>query len=223
MVQTRPPIPPIDLFADWQSDEPPLETDLHREQIDFLIRLLKWYWREKDDFYVSGNTTVYYNPEQRTNRDFKGPDIYLVLETEKKNRSSWMVWKEGGRYPNLVIELLSNSTADVDRTLKQKLYATTWRVPDYFWFHPITLEFRGFHLVDNAYVELLPNADGWLWSSQLGMYLGILNQKLRLFTTEGQLVLLEEETLRVQATQEQQRAERLAKRLRQLGVDPEAV
>jgi hypothetical protein len=50
MVQTRPPIPPIDLLADWLSDEPPLETDLHREQIDFLIRLLKWHWREKDDF-----------------------------------------------------------------------------------------------------------------------------------------------------------------------------
>jgi hypothetical protein len=31
------------------------------------------------------------------------------------------------------------------------------------------------------------------------MYLGILNQKLRLFTSEGQLVLLEEETLRLQS------------------------
>jgi Uma2 family endonuclease len=127
-----------------------------------------------------------------------------------------MVWKEGGRYPNLVIELLSDSTANTDRTLKKALYATTWRVPDYFWFHPITLEFQGFHLVDNAYVELPPNEDGWLWSSQLGMYLGIQNQKLRLFTSEGQLVLLEEEALRL-------RSERLAEQLRQLGVDPEAV
>jgi Uma2 family endonuclease len=127
-----------------------------------------------------------------------------------------MVWKEGGKYPNLAIELLSNSTAEVDRTLKKELYATTWRVPDYFWFHPITFEFRGFHLVDNAYVELLPNADGLLWSSQLGIYLGILNQKLRLFTSEGQLVLLEEEILRLQS-------ERLAERLRQLGVDPDVV
>jgi DNA-binding protein H-NS len=85
------------------------------------------------------------------------------------------------------------------------------------------LEFRGFHLVDNAYVELLPNADGWLWSRQLGMYLGILSQKLRLFTPEGQLVLLEEEAMRVQATQAQQRAERLAEQLKQLGIDPESV
>lgn len=222
MVQTR-PNPPTDLFADWLSDEPPLETDLHREQIDLLIRLLKWCWRDQDDFYVSGNTTVFYNPDQRTNRDFRGPDFYVVLDTEKKDRSSWMVWKEAGKYPNLVIELLSDSTMEVDRTLKKALYATTWRVPDYFWFHPNTLEFRGFHLVDNTYVELQPNADGWLWSSQLSMYLGILNQKLRLFTAEGQLVRLEEEAMRAEATQEKQRAERFAEQLRQLGVEPESV
>lgn len=32
-------LPPTDLW----SDEPPLESDLHREQIDLLIRLLKWW------------------------------------------------------------------------------------------------------------------------------------------------------------------------------------
>jgi hypothetical protein len=28
--------------GDICSDEPPLESDLHREQIDLLIRLIKW-------------------------------------------------------------------------------------------------------------------------------------------------------------------------------------
>lgn len=34
------------LLTDLESDEPPLESDRHREQIDLLIRLLRWYWRE---------------------------------------------------------------------------------------------------------------------------------------------------------------------------------
>lgn len=34
--------PPGDIY----SDEPPLESDLHREQIDLLIRLIKWWWRD---------------------------------------------------------------------------------------------------------------------------------------------------------------------------------
>ncbi len=33
------------------SDEPPLETDFHREQIDLLIRLLKYWWQDRLDFY----------------------------------------------------------------------------------------------------------------------------------------------------------------------------
>lgn len=50
--------PPGDIY----SDEPPLESDLHREQIDLLIRLIKWWWRDvydglrqREDFYATNN------------------------------------------------------------------------------------------------------------------------------------------------------------------------
>nr|WP_279611266.1 hypothetical protein [Thermostichus vulcanus] len=65
--------PPCNL----DSDEPPLETDLHREQIDLLIRLLKCLWREREDFYASGTLTIYYSPTQVKSRDFRGPDFLL--------------------------------------------------------------------------------------------------------------------------------------------------
>ncbi|HYX17665.1 MAG TPA: Uma2 family endonuclease, partial [Nostoc sp.] len=52
--------PPGDIY----SDEPPLESDLHREQIDLLIRLIKSWWRvgvarrrHRQDFYATGNLT----------------------------------------------------------------------------------------------------------------------------------------------------------------------
>ena len=35
--------PPGDLL----SDEPPLETDLHRLQMTLLIQCLEWLWRER--------------------------------------------------------------------------------------------------------------------------------------------------------------------------------
>jgi Uma2 family endonuclease len=81
------------------SDEPPLESDLHREQIDLLIRLLKWWWRERQDFYVSGNLTIYYSPDQKKSEDFRGPDFFVVLGATPEERRSWVVWQEGGRYP----------------------------------------------------------------------------------------------------------------------------
>ncbi|NJM65334.1 MAG: Uma2 family endonuclease [Acaryochloris sp. RU_4_1] len=211
----------IKLPTNLYSDEPPLETDFHREQIDLLIRLLKYWWRDRPDFYISGNLTVYYNEQQLKKRDFRGSDIFVVLGAEKRNRRSWTIWEEGGKYPNVVIELLSSSTAIVDKGKKKDLYQEVWRVPDYFWFHPQTMEFAGFHLVDGQYVAIFPTDDGWLWSEQLGLYLGIYEQQLRWFTVEGQLVPLPEEQEQQAKEQAEQRAEQLAAFLRSRGIDPD--
>ncbi|MGB7417511.1 MAG: Uma2 family endonuclease [Thermosynechococcaceae cyanobacterium] len=231
-----------------ESDEPPLETDLHREQIDLLIRLLKYWWRERDDFYISGNLTVYYSAKQTKKRDFRGPDVFIVLGTEKKDRRSWTIWEEGGKYPNVVIELLSNSTATVDRGTKKDLYQNIWRLPEYYWFHPETLEFAGFRLVNGQYEEITPTDMGRLPSQQLGLELGLYGQKLRWFTDNGDLVPFPEEAERQEkelaeqqvlqerqekeqerqekeqaetiALQERQARERLEEYLRSQGIDP---
>ncbi len=224
-------LPPTNLY----SDEPPLETDFHREQIDLLIRLLKYWWRDRPNFYISGNLTVYYNQQQLKSRDFRGPDVFMVLDTEKKDRRSWAIWEEGGKYPNLVIELLSGSTATVDRGTKKQLYQNIWRVPNYFWFHPETLEFAGFHLVDGQYQPIAPTTKGYLWSDQLELYLGICDRQLRYFNADGQLMPLPEEQERLAKEQERlaKEQERLAKEqsqkrvaqlemlLRSQGIDPD--
>lgn len=224
-------LPPGDLY----SDEPPLETDLHRNQIDLLIRLLHYWWNDRQDFYISGNLTVYYNRQQLKSRDFRGPDVFVVLGTEKKDRRSWAIWEEGGKYPNVVIELLSSSTMNVDKGVKKTLYQDVWRVPEYYWFHPETLEFAGFHLVDGRYEEIAPIQGVRLPSEQLGLELGVHERQLRWFTTEGNLIPLPEEAERQRAEQERQRAEqehqraeqerqareRLKNYLRSQGIDPD--
>ncbi len=216
--------PPPGLY----SDEPPLETDFHREQIDLLIRLLKYWWQERTDFYISGNLTVYYSAEETKKRDFRGPDVFVVLDTEKRDRRSWVLWEEGGKYPNVVIELLSDSTVTVDKGKKKDLYETVWRLPEYYWFHPETMEFAGFRLRHGRYEAIAPDATGRLESQQLGLLLGIHERQLRWFTVEGELIPLPEEVERQareqaeqQAAQAQQRAERLEAYLRSQGIDPE--
>ncbi|MEM8809490.1 MAG: Uma2 family endonuclease [Cyanobacteria bacterium P01_G01_bin.38] len=191
--------PPTDLW----SDEPPLESDLHREQIELLIRILKLFWQDRNDFYITGNLTIYYNEQQLKSRDFRGPDLFVVLNTEKKDRKSWVVWGENGQYPDLILEILSSSTEKVDRGIKKELYQTVFRTPNYFWFDPVSLEFQGFHLVDGRYEPIQPTEQGWLWSQALGLYLGSHDHKLRWFTADGQLIASPEE----QAEQERQRAE----------------
>ncbi len=207
--------PPGNLY----SNEPPLETHLHLQQLLLLLKCLNWFWRDRDDYFATGNLTIYYSPRQRKSEDFRGPDFFVVLGTDPKPRKSWVVWEEDGKYPNVIVELLSESTAKTDRGLKKQIYQDTFRTPDYFWFDPNTLEFQGYHLLDGRYHELEPNNQGWLWSQQLELYLGLQDQQLRFFTPEGELVATPEESAQV----EQQRNEKLAAKLRELGVDPNSI
>ncbi|AVH62263.1 Uma2 family endonuclease [Nostoc sp. 'Peltigera membranacea cyanobiont' N6] len=228
--------PPGDLF----SDEPPLETELHLRQIILLLQCLEWLWRDRNDFYSAGNLTIYYSPRQRKSEKFRGPDFFVVLGTERKTRKSWVVWEEDGKYPNVILEILSNSTANTDKGLKKEIYQNTFRTPDYFWFDPYTLEFAGFHLVDGEYQPLQASEQGHLWSQQLGLYLGIYQGLLRFFKPDGQLVPTPEEIAqqseqRVEqaeqkveqaeqrAQQEAEKAERLAAKLRELNIDPDTI
>ena len=225
------PLPPLGLW----SDEPPLESDLHREQIDSLIRLIRWLFRPgsdraRNDVYVAGNLTVYYSPNQKKSEFFRGPDVFVVLGTDPSPRRSWTVWHEGGLYPNLIVELLSPSTADVDRTDKKALYQSVWRVPEYFWFDPTSLAFQGFSLTHGIYEPIVPTSEGWLWSQELGVYLGISTDRLRLFAPNGLMIPFPEEDAEQRADLEMQRAERAeaklarwAEKLREMGVDVDRI
>jgi len=82
---------------------------------------------------------VYYSLEQARNQDFKGPDVFVVLVVPRRERKSWVVWEEG-KGPDVVIELLSNSTAEHDKTAKKQTYQNRLRVPEYFWFDPFNPE-----------------------------------------------------------------------------------
>ena len=214
--------PPGDLL----SDEPPLETELHLRQIILLLQCLEWLWRDRNDFYAAGNLTIYYSPRQRKSEKFRGPDFFVVLGTERKTRKSLVVWEEDGKYPNVILEILSDSTANTDKGLKKEIYQNTFRTPDYFWFDPYTQEFAGFHLVDGEYQPLQANEKGHLWSHQLGLYLGIYQGLLRFFTADCQLVPTPEETAEQEvqrAQQAEQKAERLAAKLRELNIDPDTI
>ncbi|NET55608.1 MAG: Uma2 family endonuclease [Symploca sp. SIO2E6] len=200
--------PPGDLY----SNEPPLETELHLDQIILLLQCLKWLWRDRDDFYAAANLTIYYSPNQLKSEHFRGPDFFVVLEAERKTRKSWVVWEEDGKYPHVIVEVLSPSTADIDKTTKKKIYQDTFRTPDYFLFDPENLELTGFHLVNGKYEDLTANEQGHLWSQQLGLYLGIHNNFVRFFTPEGKLVNSPEE-----------RAYKLAEKLRELNIDPDTI
>jgi len=209
-----------------------MESTLHYLQLALLVSCLDWLWRDRTDYFIGANLTIYFSRQQLRNRDFRGPDFFLVRNTAKLPRKSWVVWEEEGKYPDLIIELLSDSTAETDKTTKKNLYQNQFRTQEYFWFSPDDLELTGFKLVGQDYEEIIPNAAGLLESEVLGLFLGIYQEKLRYFTPEGDIVSTPEEAaLEAQnraleaenrALEAQNRAEGLAEQLRSLGIEPMA-
>ena len=61
-----------------ESDEPEMESSLHYLQLDLLVSCLDWLWRERKDYFIGANLTVYFSRQQLKNRDFRGPDFFLV-------------------------------------------------------------------------------------------------------------------------------------------------
>ena len=106
----------------------PMETQRHKFQIDMLIDALLPWLEQRSDGYVGGNMFVYFSLAQVRNQDFRGPDFFAVLGVPKGERRSWVVWEEG-RGMDVVIELLSETTASSDKNEKKLIYQNQLRVP----------------------------------------------------------------------------------------------
>jgi Uma2 family endonuclease len=204
-----------------------LESYAHLQQILILLQSLEWLWQDRNDYFAAANLSIYYSPNQKKSEDFRGPDFFVVLGTERRlERKSWVVWGEGGKYPDVIVEILSPSTAKIDRGEKKQIYQDIFRTPDYFWFDPETLELQGFRLMEGQYQAIEPTDRGWLWSDRLGLFLGIYQQQLRYFNREAELIPTPAEVAK-QERQEKvlalQQIEQLKSRLRELGADLEGI
>jgi Uma2 family endonuclease len=183
-----------------------------------LIHSLEYAWREREDFCVGGNQFVYYSAAQAEaiiqevtadmgedeavpvgRRTYRGPDVFVVRGIDGSYpRQEWVVWMEGGRYPDLIIELLSPSTRAKDLGEKKLLYQDVFRTKEYFVFNPFEpYEFHGWRLMNSRYEPVEADGRGWRWSHViecwLGTWHGMYDQErtswLRFYDTDGQLVM----------------------------------
>jgi len=81
---------------------------------------------------VGGNQLMYYN--QRNGRDHISPDVYVALDVTAGLRPTWKTWEEG-KFPDIVFEITSPSTEDVDWGSKLELY-TRLGAQEYYIYDP---------------------------------------------------------------------------------------
>jgi len=220
-----------------EEDEVPLESYYHRLQINLLHELTYQLFKNRTDFYCGGNMFLYYDLQQaegviqsvqgeRSSAPYKGPDFFVVLGgvDGTKDRKRWVVWHEGGRYPDVIIEITSPSTKSKDTEDNLLLYSKVFRTREYYWYDEEAGELAGYRLEGDEYVPIVPSARGWLWSEVLGVWLGVSDAPflgwryrwLRYYDAEGRLVPTEAEQERQRAEQERLLREQAERRLAEL-------
>lgn len=197
-----PPAPTEDQLP--YDDEVPVDSSKHDLAAHLCREVLDLYLRHRDDYYIGVNLGLYYSTLQDNQNPFRAPDLMIVLDTDRRRlRKSWIIWQEGGQGPDVIVEMISESTAAVDRGEKKRIYAKLVKVPEYFLYDPDTGALEGYRL-DPSLMEYQPipaDGSGRFRSSRLGLLLGnwegahrgYTGPWLRFFAPDQQMLPTEEE------------------------------
>jgi Uma2 family endonuclease len=221
---------PLDFEIVFDDGEP-LESPWHYEQMNLLFNLLRQVRAEqrRTDVYIGANQFVYYSVEQarqvaaevarRGVPEVRGPDVIWIAGVDPlREREGWVAWKEGGRLPDVIFELLSKSNTLAHREEKKELYARVFGTAEYFVTGRKGRRLDGFRLAGGEYRPIVPDGRGWLWSEQLGLFVGLWQGWVgdqdagwvRLYRPDGTLMPTPQERAEAaeqRAEKERQRAE----------------
>ncbi len=122
-----------DIYYPESDGNPMAETDAQFYPLTETVLALRQRYADRDDVYVSGDLLIYYRMNDNTVR--LAPDVFVVFGVEDHLRSSYIIWREGGKTPDFVLEIASPSTFVRDMTEKRALYAALG-VTEYWRFDP---------------------------------------------------------------------------------------
>jgi Uma2 family endonuclease len=250
--QSDPPLPPhltLPTMYDLPSEnpeEPGLPDDFHFLQPLLLYLTFEPINWNPDLVYSACDINLYYDVNHPL--WYKRPDWFGAVGVGKLYqgrdlRLSYVTWQERVN-PFVVVELLSPGTEgeDLGETQQQEnkpptkwdVYEKILRVPYYVVFSRYTDEIKPYHLVGCHYEAMDFSNNGLLSMPGLGLSLGLWQGVfrgidrlwLRWFTLEGELIRLPEEEANLakqEANLAKIKAEKLAEKLRQLGINPDEI
>ncbi|MEL6224189.1 MAG: Uma2 family endonuclease [Cyanobacteria bacterium J06626_14] len=185
---------------------------------------LEILFADQPDVFVAGNLLWY--PAEGNNQRCYAPDTMVVFGRPKGDRSSYKQWTEDGIAPQIVFEILSPRNT-INEMTRKLLFYQQYGVEEYYQYDSNHNELVGAHRVNAALTEI-SDMQGWV-SPRLGISFQLDDDMLMIYTPNGEPFLTsvelaqQRDQARQKAEEERRRADRLADRLRELGVDPDHV
>ncbi len=180
-------------------------------------------FRNRPDVFVAAD--LFWYPIEGDNKTRVAPDVMVVLGRPKGDRDSYKQWEEGGIAPQVVFEVASPGNTPSEWVSKTLFYER-FGVQEFYIYDPDSGELQGYIRDEEGHLRPVESMRGWV-SPLLGVRFDMEGLELVLTTPEGErfrsyeeVVAAYEEAERL-LEQERQRAERLAQKLRELGVEVE--
>ena len=215
----------------------PLSNDTeHLNWITFVKNGLEDWFADRQDVFVAADLLWY--PIQGRPDISKAPDVMVVLNHPAGPRMSYKQWEENNRPPQVVFEFVSLSNTASEMLEKLDFYSDLG-CEEFFIYDYRRGKFNAFlrQSPQHPLARVDPGPDGCWHSPLLGVTFGLDQQGAlwvrrpdgKLMETQRQLARrAEAESQRAEAESqraeaESQRADKLAAKLRELGIDPDAV
>ena len=188
---------------------PMSDNTLQFEWITKLVGGLQAIFRDSPDVFVAGDLLWY--PVEGDNKTRIAPDAMVALGRPKGYRGSYMQWREDGIAPQVVFEVRSPGNRFGEMARKFAFYER-FEVEEYYLVNPDAVTMEGWRRVGDALQEIT-ELNGWI-SPRLGIKFDLNDDNLRIQGPDGHPLETYVDIAR--------RADRLAAKLRALGVDPDA-
>jgi Uma2 family endonuclease len=181
-------------------------------------------YRDDPDVFVAGDLLWY--PVEGDNKTRLAPDVMVAFGRPKGDRGSYRQWEEGGTPPQVVFEVLSPGNRPSEMLRKFRFY-DRFGVEEYYIYDPDTYDFSPWVRTGDR-LRFAEYEGSWT-SPRLGVrFEPNAEAEMAVHYPDGRRFLTFVELGRARldaeqrATDAEERAERLAARLRELGIDPEA-
>lgn len=158
-------------------------------------------------------------PVEGNNKICVAPDVMIVLGRPRGDRRSYLQWVEGNIAPQVVFEFLSHANTHREMIEKFQFYER-YGVQEYYLYDPDNGALEGW-IRHGDKLQPVENMQGWV-SPLLGIRFEMEDGELVMYHPDGTRFATYEE-MAEQVEKEHERAEKLAMRLRELGVDPDTI